>query len=53
MEINKVAPEFAEKCVPKCESGKVAYCPEYKSCGRHITAKEVNELIKKGTTNGN
>lgn len=53
MEINKVAPEFAEKCVPKCESGKVAYCPEHKSCGRHITAKEVNELIQKGAANGN
>lgn len=50
-EINKVAPEFASKCVPKCEMGKVKYCPEHKSCGRHITAKELNELIEKGINN--
>lgn len=52
MEINKVAPEFAEKCVPKCEAGKIIYCPEHKSCGRHKTAKEINEIIERADTNG-
>jgi thymidylate synthase (FAD) len=31
--------------VPKCESGKIKFCPEHKSCGRQRTAKEINEII--------
>ena len=27
--------------VPKCESYQVAYCPEYKGCGRHKSLKEL------------
>lgn len=34
-------------CVPKCESGKIKFCPEHKSCGRQKTAKEINEIISK------
>lgn len=35
-------------CVPKCESGKIKFCPEYKSCGRQKTAKEINAIISRG-----
>lgn len=31
--------------VPKCESGKIKFCPEIKSCGRQKKAKEINEMI--------
>lgn len=34
-------------CVPKCESGKIKFCPEHKSCGRQKTAKEINGIISK------
>lgn len=34
-------------CVPKCESGKIKFCPEYKSCGRQKTAKEINTILAK------
>lgn len=34
-------------CVPKCESGKIKFCPENKSCGRQKTAKEINGVISK------
>ena len=33
--------------VPKCEAGKIKFCPEHKSCGRHITAKEINTILAK------
>lgn len=32
-------------CVPKCEAGKIKFCPEHKSCGRQRTAKEINNII--------
>ena len=32
-------------CVPKCEAGKIKFCPEQKSCGRQKTAKEINDII--------
>lgn len=35
-------------CVPKCESGKIKFCPEHKSCGRQKTAKEINAIISRG-----
>lgn len=31
--------------VPKCEAGKIKFCPEHKSCGRQKTAKEINEIL--------
>lgn len=31
--------------VPKCESGKIKFCPEVKGCGRQKSAKEINEII--------
>lgn len=31
--------------VPKCEKGKVKFCPEKESCGRQPSAKELNEII--------
>lgn len=31
--------------VPKCESGKIKYCPEAKGCGRHKTAREINSIL--------
>lgn len=34
-------------CVPKCEGGKIKFCPEYKSCKRHKTAKEINAIVSK------
>ena len=34
-------------CVPKCEGGKIKFCPEHKSCRRHKTAKEINEIVSK------
>ena len=34
-------------CVPKCEAGKIKFCPEHKSCGRQKTAKEINDAISK------
>ena len=34
-------------CVPKCESGKIKFCPEHKSCGRQKTAKEINGIVSK------
>ena len=34
-------------CVPKCEGGKIKFCPEHKSCGRQKTAKEINGIISK------
>lgn len=32
-------------CVPKCEAGKIKFCPEHKSCGRQKTAKEINDVL--------
>lgn len=32
-------------CVPKCEAGKIKFCPEHKSCGRQKTAKEINDFL--------
>lgn len=32
-------------CVPKCEAGKIKFCPEHKSCGRCDTAKEINNFL--------
>lgn len=32
-------------CVPKCEAGKIKFCPEHKSCNRYLTAKEINNLV--------
>lgn len=32
-------------CVPKCEAGKIKFCPEHKSCGRHVTAKKINDFL--------
>ena len=37
-------------CVPKCESSKIKFCPEHKSCGRQKTAKEINEIISNSPT---
>lgn len=31
--------------VPKCEAGKIKFCPEHKSCGRHDTAKKINDFL--------
>lgn len=38
---------IADMCVPKCERGKIKYCSESPSqcCGRHKTAKEINNLM--------
>ena len=33
--------------VPKCEAGKIKFCPEHKSCGRQKTAKEINTILAK------
>lgn len=32
-------------CVPKCEAGKIKFCPEHNSCNRYLTAKEINNLV--------
>lgn len=39
--------EYLDKriLVPKCEKNAIKFCPERKSCGRHKTAKEINEFI--------
>lgn len=34
-------------CIPKCESGKIKFCPERKSCGRHIKVEEINTILSK------
>lgn len=31
--------------VPKCEAGKIKFCPEHKTCNRHKTAKEINNIV--------
>jgi thymidylate synthase (FAD) len=33
-------------CVPKCEKGKVKFCPEHKSCGRQKTAQEIKNILQ-------
>lgn len=39
---NDQCAQFAEFCVPKCESyGEIAMCPEHKSCGRAPTIKQI------------
>ena len=37
----EACPIIKPYCVPKCESFSIAYCPEYKSCGRHKPLKEI------------
>lgn len=32
-------------CVPKCEAGKIKFCPEHKSCGRYDAAKKINDFL--------
>lgn len=32
--------------VPKCEKEEIHFCPEYKSCGRHKKAKEINAILE-------
>lgn len=46
MELNNDEREIIlSVCVPKCEAGKIKFCPEHKSCGRHKTAKEINDFL--------
>lgn len=33
--------------VPKCELNEIKFCSERKSCGRHRTEKEINEILNK------
>jgi len=33
-------------CVPKCEAGKIKFCPEHKSCGRQKTAQEIKNILQ-------
>lgn len=48
MELDKEEIELIlNMCVPKCEVGKIKFCPEHKSCGRHIKAKEINTILAK------
>lgn len=37
----EACPIIKPYCVPKCESFSIAYCPEYKGCGRHKPLKEI------------
>lgn len=52
MQINKNERDIIlSVCVPKCEAGKIIYCPEHKGCGKHITAEKINNLMKQETSN--
>lgn len=37
----EACPIIKPRCVPKCESFSIAYCPEHKGCGRHKPLKEI------------
>lgn len=46
MELNNNEREvILSVCVPKCEKGKIKFCPEHKSCGRQKTVKEINSFL--------
>lgn len=45
----EACPVLKRYCVPKCEINKIAYCPEKKSCGRHVTLNELVNKPKKNT----
>lgn len=49
---NEQCAQFSEFLVPKCESGKIKYCPEgsKKTCGRQLLAEQYKELLR-GTCN--
>jgi membrane protease subunit (stomatin/prohibitin family) len=32
-------------CVPKCEAGKIKFCPEHENCGRYDAAKKINDFL--------
>lgn len=48
-EVIKVQPKYEELLVPQCKA--IGYCPEKHGCGRHMTRKEFDEVIRTARKN--